>query len=368
MLTFKNLIFFLIIIILHTSCLQAEENISKNILKEILNPPQTSNSRALKYALLLQQAGFSSDQVKTQTVKNSSGADALNVYIELNPSKRNDLYIISCHTDFAAGTSGIIDNWSGCVMSAALSAALIDKDLKCGFIFAGFCLEEEGQLGSKYFFNSLSKRYRKQIKAVINLECLGLGRLNTWSNRSSDILEKLLQQAALKNNSIAGLQVLYNLKSDADIFLNNSIPAITIHSLNGFNNNFINSALDNPGALKKDEFYKSFSTLKYYLLYLDQFDRKISINNNEFDLKQAQCSLHSFAAVNDNKLILKNLNRGSIEYKAGLRSGDIIRKINGVHIQKFQEITSISNSLSVGDKLSITVDRAEKHKKFELTY
>lgn len=354
-------------------CAQENEYLAgSRLLAEIFNPPVDNNARALKFAMILQKAGINSNEINTQSIRDNSVSGAVNVYAQVNCENENPVFVVSCHTDTQKNTSGIIDNWSGCVMAAALCAEFIDKPLKNGFIFVGFGMEEKWQKGSKDFLRQIPEKLRRRITANINLECLGVGSLNTWSNRSSDDLENIFLKASAGADQEINKQVLFNFNSDADSFLRKNIPAITIHSLNSFNNAYINSTYDSAEILDYKLFKDSFIVLVKYLELLDNAEGKFRINDSERDLKPAQCALGESSGRSGHGAKLESLSRGSLEYKAGLREGDIIRKINNQAINNPRDVISVSNSLSEGDTLDLEVisnsDSPTTTRKVKLTY
>ncbi len=355
--------------------LSAEINkIAGEILKEIYNPPINSTARALKFSMLLQRAAGNL-KVKTQSIKYGSTV-SVNIYVELNCDNDLPVYVISSHTDTDShrstviGTSGIIDNWSGCIMNVSLLASFKDIPLKNGYIFIGFGLEEKGEIGSKTFLKKISRGLRDRIKANINLECLGMSSLKTWTNRSSDDLEHLFLKAAGKTNIKVAMQSLYNFESDADSFRRKKIPAITIHSLNLLNSSYINSVYDSKDLFRMDIFTDSFNVLHELINVLDNNKSPIRMIDSQSKDKPAKYALTTIDKENGfgDGVQLASINPNSIEYRAGLRAGDIIYKINKYPVRSSQEIKSLEYTLSQGDTLDFVVKRNSSVKNFRVAY
>lgn len=114
-------------------------------------------------------------EAKLQQVDASSS----NVICEL-PGETQAAIIVGGHIDFIEKGKGIVDDWSGASLLPSLYQALVSERRKHTFRFVGFTEEERGLIGSSHFVKALTSDEKAEIKAFINLECLGLTPPKVW--------------------------------------------------------------------------------------------------------------------------------------------------------------------------------------------
>jgi Zn-dependent M28 family amino/carboxypeptidase len=61
--------------------------------------------------------------------------------------------------------------------------------------FVGFMGEEQRMMGSKYYLEHLPKEQRARIRAMINLDSLGLGTTEVWVTHADDTRVRVLNGA-----------------------------------------------------------------------------------------------------------------------------------------------------------------------------
>jgi hypothetical protein len=293
-------------------------------------------------------------EIITQTVGSSYKGQIIgnNIYVTLEGNnKEAGVFVIGAHTDTLKGSSGIIDNWSSCVALSEIYRRVSLKDFEHTFIFVGFTGEERGQLGSKTFVHRLRPGTRKRIKAFINLECLGVGNPQVWTNKSSDDLENIFCRSCKFTGQNFSKQTLFGFKSDATSFTNASIPAITIHSLESYNLFLINSYRDSKEAINFQRYCKTIDTLFEFIKTLDSHKEKIKLANAGENLSPA-CSSVITEITENNKIRIKEINTESAEYKSGLRKGDIISAVNGIELKSSSQLSTMFMTLHQGSEVS----------------
>ena len=124
---------------------------------------------------LFEKAGCTGDRLAEQAVRHSK---IPNVICTLG-SDDGPIILVGAHTDFAGGI-GVIDNWSGASLLAALYRSLKVSPRKHTFVFVGFMGEETGLAGSRYFAEHLTVAEKQRLRAMVNLDSLGLGPTAMW--------------------------------------------------------------------------------------------------------------------------------------------------------------------------------------------
>jgi Zn-dependent M28 family amino/carboxypeptidase len=177
--------------------------------------------------------------------------------------------IVGAHFDFVDRGKGVVDNWSGCSLLPSLFQSLKETAHHHTFVFIGFTNEEEGLVGSRFYVRQLSKEARRNIKAMVNLDSLGL------SPTKMDLADKKLATAlaTVASNFKLPLSVM-NVRSlgrsDSDSFQDNKIPSITIHSVTSATWPILHSPRDQFSAIRLDDYYDTYLLVRAYLAYLDE--------------------------------------------------------------------------------------------------
>ena len=93
-------------------------------------------------------------QSTTVTVVNRRNTHTSNILAVKEASTPSDKYVIvGAHRDSLFGAEGVNDNLSGTVNVLAIAKALKDIPTDCNVIFALWAAEEDGLIGSKYFYS-----------------------------------------------------------------------------------------------------------------------------------------------------------------------------------------------------------------------
>ena len=178
--------------------------------------------------------------------------------------------VVGGHFDFVERGEGIVDDWSGTSLLPSLYEALKGEPTKHTFKFVAFTEEERGLIGSTQFVRELTAEQRTDIKAFVNLECLGLAPPKVWVHRSTPtLLQDLAQIAKAVSIPVQGVDVDRVGDDDTHPFLNKKIPVISIHSLTQETLPILHSPRDTIKAINTDYFYEAYRLVAFYLKYLD---------------------------------------------------------------------------------------------------
>ena len=198
-----------------------------------------------------------------------------NVICEL-PGETRATIIVGGHIDFIDRGQGIVDDWSGASMLVSLYQALKSEPRSHTFRFVGFTQEERGLIGSSLFVKKLASDRLSEIRAFVNLECLGLSGPKIWIHRSTPaLIENLMRIANAIHVPVEGVNVDRVGDDDTHPFFNRKVPVISIHSVTQATLPILHSYRDNMRAIHPDAYYDAYRLVAFYLAFLDvRLDRE----------------------------------------------------------------------------------------------
>ncbi|HTV56149.1 MAG TPA: M28 family peptidase [Terriglobia bacterium] len=184
--------------------------------------------------------------------------------------KSDSLIVVGGHSDHVRKGMGVVDDWSGASMLPSLFQDLRIKNRNHTFMFVGFTDEEKGLVGSAFFVWHLPGNEKVRIRAMVNLECLGLAQPEVWSDHAApNLLSGLLQVARRMRIPVREVDLERVGRDDAESFREASIPTITIHSLTQDTIHIMHSPRDNFSAINVSDYDESYQLIAAYLTYLD---------------------------------------------------------------------------------------------------
>jgi hypothetical protein len=182
----------------------------------------------------------------------------------------DSLIVVGGHMDHVSRGMGVVDDWSGASMLPGLFQRLNAQPLKHTFLFVGFTEEEKGLVGSRFFVDHLPGSETASIRAMVNLECLGLAPPEVWSDHADPRLLSDLQHVARNLRiSVRDIDLERVGRDDAESFRHAGIPTITIHSLTQQTLHIMHSPQDEFSAINLSDYEESYRLVAAYLAYLD---------------------------------------------------------------------------------------------------
>ena len=223
--------------------------------------------REAELKAIFREAGCSGEQLSEEVVRRK---DPPNVICTL-PGTAQSLIIVSAHFDHAEAGSGAVDDWSGASLLPSLYEALRSDPRKHTFQFIGFSDEEAGLVGSQYHVHHLNREQLNAIKAVVNLECLGLSSPEVWVHVADPVLLGYLGQLSrAAQTPVPGVDIQKVGDDDTQPFRDKKVPTITIHSLTQATLPILHSKKDQLAAVNLERLYESFHFVARYLAVIDQ--------------------------------------------------------------------------------------------------
>jgi Iap family predicted aminopeptidase len=216
---------------------------------------------------LFQEAGCSA----TLTEQPVKASKLPNIVCTL-PGETDSVIVVGAHFDKADEGEGIIDNWSGASLLPSLYESLKGSKRKHTYIFVAFTDEEKGLVGSQAYVKQLKKEAFAKIRAMVNLDTLGLGDTEVWvSHADKRLVSAVATIAKAMSLPVTRMDVDNVGTSDSESFREKKVPAITLHSLKGETMKFIHSPQDTLAAVRSKQYFSSYRLIAGYLAYLDVF-------------------------------------------------------------------------------------------------
>jgi aminopeptidase YwaD len=138
-------------------------------------------------------------------------------------------------------------------------------------VFIAFSGEEHGLVGSHYYVNHLSKQERATIRAMVNLDTLGLAPTEIWlSHADKDLARDLAMLATSMHLPLFQMNVEAVGSSDSESFREKKIPSLTLHSVTPSNFKILHTSRDRLAEIHEDDYYTSYKLINAYVAFLDQ--------------------------------------------------------------------------------------------------
>jgi Zn-dependent M28 family amino/carboxypeptidase len=178
--------------------------------------------------------------------------------------------VVGGHYDKVPQREGIIDNWSGAALLPSLFESLRQAPQHLTFVFAGFSGEEEGLRGSRAFVKLMNAQDKTNLKAVVNIDCVGLGPTKIEVEQSDrKLVDAAARMARAMKLPIDGVNVGRVGMSDAASFRQIKVPTLDFHSLTQETLPFINSSRDSARVLRPSNYADSSQLIGAFLAYVD---------------------------------------------------------------------------------------------------
>jgi len=229
--------------------------------------PSDNLGRQKKLHQLFESAGCTG---ATLTEAEVEGSTLPNVVCKL-AGESDSVIVVGAHYDKVTAGMGVVDNWSGAALLASLFESLGDGPRRHTFLFIGFTDEEKGLVGSGQFLEQTTAEQRSRIRAMINLDSLGLSPTKVWLSRADKGLAAALNNVAHSMKlPLAAVNVEQVGTSDSEPFAQRKIPSLTIHSVTQETFPVLHSEQDRLSAIRMDDYYATYRLVAAYLSYLDQ--------------------------------------------------------------------------------------------------
>jgi Zn-dependent M28 family amino/carboxypeptidase len=253
------------------SCTAAEElrfpTLNRELVESRVKRVSYGNEqRSQVLQRLFEESGCRGAQIQIQVVKQSKLG---NVICTITGST-DSVIIVGAHFDHVELGQGAVDNWSGAALLSSLFQTVALEQRKHTFIFVGFTDEEKGLVGSRFYAGNMSSQQRQKVKAMVNLECLGLSNTGLWLSQADARLAVMLKYVAdALGLPLTATNVEQVGSSDSVSFSKKKIPSLTVHSVTQETFKVLHSPQDKLAAINMLYYYDTYRLLAAYLVYLD---------------------------------------------------------------------------------------------------
>jgi hypothetical protein len=224
--------------------------------------------REAKLKKLFLDSGCSPDELKEETVKAKQPPNLMCVL----PGTTDQTILVGAHFDHVDLGDGVVDNWSGASLLPSLLFTVRQEPRKHTYIFIGFMGEEHQLQGSEFYVKHLPEEQRARIKAMINMDTLGLGPTEVWASHADpNLLGVFAAMAKALQIPVRGMNADGVGTTDSESFAKFHIPRITIHSLTGETLPVLHSSRDRLDKIQMSEYYDTYRLTAGYLVYLDGY-------------------------------------------------------------------------------------------------
>lgn len=244
------------------------ELLPRTLVEARLRQVKMNNSkRQITLRMLFEEAGCTGESLAEQSYRKKRPP---NLICTLRGAT-DSVIVVGAHFDHNTEYGeGVVDDWSGAALLPTIFQSFRGTPARHTLEFVGFGGEEQYMAGSRFFAGHLSEEQASKTKAMVSLECLGLGPPKVWvSHADKTLLRGLVEVAQALGISLAGVNVEKVGKDDSDSFAKRGIPTLTLHSVTQETLSILHSSSDNVRVIKFEDYYNSYRLIVAYLAYLD---------------------------------------------------------------------------------------------------
>jgi hypothetical protein len=184
--------------------------------------------------------------------------------------EQSSVIVVGAHFDFADRGQGAADNWSGASLLPSVYQSLAGKPRRHRIVFVGFAAEETGLNGSREYVKRLSKEERANIRAMVNIDTVGLSKPTVWLSRADKKLaDAYAKVARTLSQEPYGVNADRVGDDDAHPFLDAKIPVISFHSVTQENLPILHSMRDTLKAIDRKQYYEAYRLASLFVAYID---------------------------------------------------------------------------------------------------
>jgi acetylornithine deacetylase/succinyl-diaminopimelate desuccinylase-like protein len=232
-----------------------------DILQRIKNVPGSDEERAGLLRNWFVRAGCDGENWSEQQV---NIARVPNLICRMR-GESDDVVIVGAHYDRVSSSERPIDNWTGAALLPAIFECLHNRKRHKTFIFVAFADDGTRLTGAEFFTSHLTAAELRHVKAMVNVDTLGLSPTKVWSAHSDkDLVQALVATVYAMKLPASQIDIAGAGPTDSQPFAARNIPQITIHSMTQ-----ANLATGKATAFRPGNYYDSYRLLCGYVAYLD---------------------------------------------------------------------------------------------------
>ena len=259
--------------------------------------------------------------------------------------------------------NGADDNASGTAAMLAIAGRMMDRlsgvESHRRVLFMGFSAEERGLLGSQHYVKNPVFPLESTV-AMVNLDMVGRLRdneLTIYGTGSAPTFDALVETA----NEPYGFDLFKVASgygpSDHQSFYTAGVPVLFFFT--GLHDNYHRPSDD----FDKIEFggltriTDIVSDVTYELATLEQRPEYAETENRVRVRRQITAYMGVSLANRDDSVVISGLVQGAPAERAGLKTGDTLKKLGNTSVKNSQQVLEVMRSRSPGQKIPATVER-----------
>lgn len=252
--------------------------------------PATNEQRLDRLRENFRAADCSGNRMQEQQVPEKGGQSGTNLICTW-PGATRGIIVVVAHYEHDGKGQGALADWSGAILLPFLYEAIQGQPRENNYVF----LEAWKRTGAQVWLKSLPKAERRHIRAVIDVDALGLGTTRFYTTFSpfetappgSAHLQTQLLWAAIDDGLTQAPEQTgtrhWLSVDDTDPFRAETIPSIVIHSVSPEADRMPGSADDIASAIDGNAYFQSYHLMCAYLASLDRVAAKLSTHDRIWD-------------------------------------------------------------------------------------
>jgi Peptidase family M28 len=263
---------------------------------EVHSVPATNEARLDRLRDAFHSADCGGPNMQEQPVADKHGSAGTNLICTWPGAPKGGTIVVAAHYEHDGKGDGALADWSGAALLPFLYQAIQGQSRANSFVF----LESWKNEGVHAWFKSLSHEQRKHIRAMIDLDALGLGvtrYFTTFSFMETPPPAALHLQAQLLWAAIDDGLTKPPLETSphhwlavdgTDPFRAMMIPTIVIHSVPPESDRLPGSAEDLAAAVNGNAYFQTYHLICTYLASLDRRASKLDTDDPFWRLTPGQ--------------------------------------------------------------------------------
>jgi len=252
--------------------------------------PETDQQRLARLRDNFRAADCDGNRMQEQPISRKGGENGTNLICTWPGATRGTIVIVA-HYEHEGKGQGALADWSGAVLLPFLYEAIQGQPRENSYVF----LEAWKRVGAETWLKSLPKAERRNIRAVIDLDALGLGTPRFYTTFSpfenappgSAHLQTQLLWAAVDDGLTQAPEQTSTRHwlsvDDTDPFRAETIPSIVIHSVPPESERVPGSADDVAAAVNGNAYFQTYHLICAYLASLDRVAAKLDTHDRIWD-------------------------------------------------------------------------------------
>jgi Peptidase family M28 len=261
--------------------------------------PPKDQSRFDHLRSIFTEKGCSTDQLQIQPVDEKHHATPGNLICTWPGDSPNTVVVLAEYQREGKG-EGAIENWSGAVLLPYLYLAIQARPRENTWVF----VESAGKSGAAAWVRSLTPAQKQQIRAMIDLDSLGVSPVTRFYSPNPDSnylsapvvhLQMAMVLASLSDIRVPRPQSTSPLRwlpsDDTQPFRYSHIPCILIHSISVKDADLPGSSRDTADAIDTSAYYQNYRAIAVFLVALDSLAARLRTDDRIWHGEQGEFHL-----------------------------------------------------------------------------